>query len=154
MTMSDGRASDGDGHGAGAAGADGDAAGGAPLAVAEGDAAGVPAPLDGVGDGTAGEGDAAGHGDPGGRQGLSGVGSIPFAHGAPAGPTTRPLTEGTLKVATGIGATADFMNFCQIVAGRVPPETWIPCTLVIAGVCPVFGSVVYPIHTAVDSCGV
>jgi len=153
MTMSDGRASDGDAQGSGGAEGVGEAAGAACLVVAEGDAAGAPAPLDGVG-AAAGDADAAGHGLPGGRHGLSGVGSTPFTHGAPAGPTTRPLTEGALNVATGIGATAAFMNFCHIVAGRVPPEIWIPCTPVIAGVCPVFGSVVYPIHTAAESCGV
>ena len=145
MTMSDGKASDGDGHGAGAAGAevDGEAAGAPALAVDVGEAGTPTAPLEGVGEGAAGDGDAdvVGHGDPGGRHGSSGVGSIPLAHGAPAGPTTRPLTVGALNLATGMGTTADFMNFCQIVAGRVPPETWMPCTLVIAGVWPDFGSV-------------
>ena len=31
-------------------------------------------------------------------------------------------------------ASADFMNFCQIVAGSVPPDTSMPWTLVIGGV--------------------
>jgi hypothetical protein len=113
MTMSGGRASDGDGHGAGVA-----------VCVA-------PAPVDG---GVAVAVGVAGHGEPGGTHWLSGVGCTPLAHGDPAGPMTLPWTVGAVNVATLNGATADFMNFCQIVAGSVPPDTSIPRTLVIGGV--------------------
>jgi hypothetical protein len=47
---------------------------------------------------------------------------------------TFPWTVGAVNVVTLNGATADFMNFCQIVAGSVPPDTSTPWTLVIGGV--------------------
>lgn len=80
--------------------------------------------------------------DPGGAQGLSGVGCWPLAQGAPGGPMTLPPGVGAVNGTTLKGASADFMNFCHMVAGRVPPETSMPWTLVICGVLPVFGSVV------------
>ena len=117
--MLGGRASDGEGQGAGVA-----------VWVAPAPDGGVAAAAVGV----------AGHGEPGGTQGLSGLGSTPSAHGAPEGPMTLPWMVGAVNVATLNGATADFMNFCQIVAGSVPPETSMPWTLVIGGVVFALGS--------------
>jgi hypothetical protein len=115
MTMSGGSASDG--HGAGVAVCVAPAAAGAPVGAAVAVAVGV-----------------AGHGEPGGVHGLSGVGCTPLAQGAPEGPMTLPWAVGAVNVATLNGATADFMNFCQIVAGSVPPDTSMPWTFVIGGV--------------------
>ncbi len=98
--------------------------------------------------GAAGVGVAAGvaaraeQGEPGGRQGLSWVGSAPLVHGAPAGPTTFPPRVGALKGTALVPARAAFMNFCQMDAGSVPPVISIPWTPVIWGVLPVVGSVV------------
>ncbi len=115
--MSGGSASDGEGQGAGVA------VWVAPAPV------GVP-----VGAGVAVAVGVVGHDDPGGTHWLSGVGWTPLAHGAPVGPMTFPWTVGAVNVATLNGASADLMNFCQIVAGSVPPDTSMPCTLVIGGV--------------------
>ena len=111
--MLGGRASDGDGQGAGVAVCVAPAPAGGGVAVAVG--------VDG-------------HGEPGGTHWLSGVGCTLLAHGAPEGPMTLPWTVGAVNVATLKGATAERMNFCQIVAGNVPPETSMPWTLVIGGV--------------------
>ena len=132
MTMSGGRDSDGVGHGAGTA---------VPVgpAVPPGTGGTVgPVPTGGV----TGVAVAAGHDDPGGTHGLSGVGTRPAAHAAPGGPTIRPSLVGLVNAAALVPATAAFMNRCQMVAGRVPPETSTPWTLVICGVFPVLGSVV------------
>lgn len=136
--MSLGSSPKGDGQGVGVAVAVGVTEAVAVGAEWPGEAAGAVGTGDGV---VPGAGEAAGHGEPGGRHGLSGVGWAPSAQGAPAGPMTLPVAAGAWNVSTLVPLSAAFMNFCQMVAGSVPPVTWIPWTFVIAGVWPEAGLV-------------
>ena len=69
-------------------------------------------------------------------------------------PEKRPPMVGWTNCVTGVPATAAIMNFCQMVAGRLPPTTGAPRTSVMGGVWPVLGSGGKPIQTAAVRFGV
>ena len=87
--------------------------------------------VEGPGDGAAGGGMqfcGAGDGD--------GAASPAGGHGMGDGCSTCPPGCGATNDDTLVPFTASFMNRCHMVAGRDPPVTLMPWTLVISGIVP------------------
>ena len=63
--------------------------------------------------------------------------------------SNRTGVVGSKKGVSGYLRSASYMKSCQIMAGKLPPVTWMPCTLSID----TWASAL-PIQTAVARCGV